>query len=101
MLIWTLGEGSATEEWLLKHTICNQYFIEHPLWSSIDDSTPFSVYAFHPSSDLLFVGNLSGVYSFDRATKRLENIFRTGLSGMPEVTDLTSLLGISMRKKTA
>ncbi|KAF5180623.1 hypothetical protein FRX31_029789 [Thalictrum thalictroides] len=31
MLIWTLGEGSATEEWLLKHTICFQYFLEHPL----------------------------------------------------------------------
>ncbi|KAF5205335.1 hypothetical protein FRX31_005079, partial [Thalictrum thalictroides] len=69
MLVWMLGEGGPTEEWLLKHTI----WLHSAVASVIHR---FLVYAFHPSSDLLIVGNMSGIYRFDHATKRLENIIR-------------------------
>lgn len=74
IMIWKFVEDGQIGEWLLKNTIYLRYIDNHPLCSDLHSCSPFSVFAFHPTSDLLFIGNLAGIFSYDTDTKRLENI---------------------------
>lgn len=65
--VWMLSHNGDTDEWLLKYTIDLQHCDEH-LWSA--------VFAFHPTSDILFVGNLREVFSYNPETKSLVSICR-------------------------
>ncbi|KAF5195017.1 hypothetical protein FRX31_015394 [Thalictrum thalictroides] len=71
MMVWMLKVESA-DEWVLKHTICLQIFDQHPLCSNLLGSSWFSVFAFHPSSDMLIIGAENGIFCYDPNTKRLE-----------------------------
>ncbi|KAL5702433.1 hypothetical protein ACHQM5_027653 [Ranunculus cassubicifolius] len=76
MFVWILSEGVHGHDWVVKYTMCHKYFIEHPLCSNLDDASMFMVYAFDPASDVLFVGNFTGMYQYDPRTERLECLFR-------------------------
>ncbi|KAL5727440.1 hypothetical protein ACHQM5_000636 [Ranunculus cassubicifolius] len=76
LYVWKLEAGSSCGhyEWVLKHTINLRYFSRHPLCSDMRIRTWFSVLAFHPTFNMLFVGNSGGIFSYDPDTNRLEKI---------------------------
>ncbi|KAF5204542.1 hypothetical protein FRX31_005872 [Thalictrum thalictroides] len=78
MMVWVLDESGHPEQWVLKHNICLQFFEKHPLRTNLHERLCLSVHAFHPTSDVLFVGNSSGILSYDTNTRRLETIFTLG-----------------------
>lgn len=101
VIVWVLGEG-ATHEWFLKHAINHQYFVNHPICQNQDEEFYFSLYAFHPDSDVVFGGNHRGIYQYDLCTKRLQCVCRLNkrtFIGNPHVfpfsCNLTSLGALS------
>ncbi|KAF9594515.1 hypothetical protein IFM89_031633 [Coptis chinensis] len=74
MSVWMLVQRGDTKEWVVKHTISLDYYYEHP--SLAFHSPWFSVFAFHPTSDILFAGSLGELFCYDPSTKRLEIICR-------------------------
>ncbi|KAL5700883.1 hypothetical protein ACHQM5_026284 [Ranunculus cassubicifolius] len=75
MMLWMLrDERGHTEKWVFKYSICLHYFKQHPVCSNFHNDQQFSVLAFHPTSDEVFVGNYHGIFSYDPGTKRLVTI---------------------------
>ncbi|PIA32737.1 hypothetical protein AQUCO_04400143v1 [Aquilegia coerulea] len=82
MMVWVFNENGHSDEWLLKHNICLQSFEKHPLPINLHDHLNFAVLAFHPTSDILFVGNTAGIFYYDRHTRRLETVCTVGRDAM-------------------
>ncbi|KAF9594516.1 hypothetical protein IFM89_031634, partial [Coptis chinensis] len=76
MSVWMFVQRGDTKEWVLKHTISLEYRYKHPVLNNDRDFLWFSVFAFHPTSDMLFAGNLGELFCYDPGTKRLERICR-------------------------
>ncbi|KAF9592551.1 hypothetical protein IFM89_015572 [Coptis chinensis] len=70
--VWMLVRRCHSDEWVLKHTFSLEYCYTHPLYNF----SWFSVFAFHPTSDMLFVSNLAELFCYDPGTKKLERICR-------------------------
>ncbi|KAL5702500.1 hypothetical protein ACHQM5_027713 [Ranunculus cassubicifolius] len=72
--IWKFLEDMSSHQWILRHVICLQYFKEHPLCSVNRSFTFLTIYAFHPTSKKIFVGNDAGMFLYDLCTKSMEKI---------------------------
>ncbi|KAF9606114.1 hypothetical protein IFM89_023137 [Coptis chinensis] len=69
-----LADSDLADPWVLKHTICLQFFDKLQLRSNLYNPSWFDIFDFHPTSDLVFVGNLAGIFSYDPGTKTLKTI---------------------------
>ncbi|KAL5706182.1 hypothetical protein ACHQM5_024385 [Ranunculus cassubicifolius] len=76
LYVWRLeaGSGHGNYQWFLKHAINLEYFRLHPLCTGMHDRSWFSVLAFHPTSDMLFVGNSAGIFCYDPGMNTLQKI---------------------------
>ncbi|KAF9606167.1 hypothetical protein IFM89_023408 [Coptis chinensis] len=102
---WSDGQSSMTmrvwmlkvDEWVLKRTICLQYFYKHPLCSNFSSASCFSVFGFHPTSDILFVGNFGGIFCYDPCLNRLESICRSAQDKpMYRIPDFVFLFSVNL-----
>ncbi|KAF5747481.1 hypothetical protein HS088_TW05G00202 [Tripterygium wilfordii] len=85
MQIWFLEDHSLKvgSHWILKHTLCTNRSAEDPLAEFIFlahlCNYPFIPYAFHPTSEVLFLGIPELIGTYDLESNKLEKVFEPKL----------------------